>query len=399
MTEKKSIADVLFESLIPSLFRTAIIVGTIALSFHKTTSNIALAAASVIGLIIFLRERKFNWTIGLLPVVMFVLYAVSILYTGDKKQGFRLMELAVTWLFVPMIFAFGLQHLSATWRDRLLQIFSLAVLVLCIVCYLRIVINTGRYVPSQDAGEYTYYDPLSRYSFTEWIDFHPTYLSMYLLFVMVIVFEKLNVHLVWKTLIMLLIAFFLVILSSKNQLLIYFPLAGLLFWRSVPLAGLWKGLIVVMLLGVVLYLGLQSDQIRYRLKTEITSNSSERATFWSAGSDLFRKNPIIGTGAGDGQRAIDEWMIAHGRNDLLDYNLHNQFLDYLVSFGMFGLLAFLFILIIPLVKRVDFVFLVFILIVGASCMTEAILVRQKGLCFFVLMYGLLGTGYWIAPRR
>jgi hypothetical protein len=54
--------------------------------------------------------------------------------------------------------------------------------------------------------------------------------------------------------------------------------------------------------------------------------------------------------------------------------------------------VFLFILLFPL-RYPDILFRIFILIVGVSLLTEAMLLRQKGLVFFLLFYGLCGAGY------
>jgi O-antigen ligase len=123
----------------------------------------------------------------------------------------------------------------------------------------------------------------------------------------------------------------------------------------------------------------------------------ERLILWDAGKEIVMEHPVLGVGLGDTDDEVNKILIRDKNENLFNYNLHNQYIDYWVTFGTVGLLAFLFILLTPL-RHPDILFRIFILIIGVSLLTESMLLRQKGLVFFLLFYGLCGAGYPLTKK-
>lgn len=101
-----------------------------------------------------------------------------------------------------------------------------------------------------------------------------------------------------------------------------------------------------------------------------------------------RNNSWIGVGTGDIRDEIEkQYQI---ENSILsgEYRLraHNQFLTFLVSFGIIGLLIFIFSIIYPLFKITDsYLYISFVVIAILSMFTEDTLESQAGVTFFAFL--------------
>jgi hypothetical protein len=109
------------------------------------------------------------------------------------------------------------------------------------------------------------------------------------------------------------------------------------------------------------------------------------------GSRLARQNPLIGIGTGglveayhreyesSGSRVSEQWRITGA----------NQFLNFVVSFGLIGLAVILFAWFYPAVRRKAFrnpLFAMFFIISVAAMFSEEILRFQTGVSFFAFFY-------------
>jgi O-antigen ligase len=319
-------------------------------------------------------------------------------YSKNFKEGISSLERGASFLFIPALFALAGQFITEKVKRSIFQSFAITVLLMCIVSYLRSAIMFGQYIPSSQDEAYTYHDPLSRYAFSSFLGFHPTYLSLYLLIVLIIVFERCNIAIIFKIMGLVLIVFFQVILSSKNQLLILLPLAGILLWRHINVSIWIKSAIVSLVLIVLVYFAIQNEQIKYRFNNEMGSGVNQRTILWTAGKKIIGENIFMGVGIGDSQDVVDAAMIDLNHPEMVDFNLHNQYLQYALAFGIVGLAIFVLILILPFVRTTDWMFFLFILVIASSSVTESILMRQKGLYLFLIFYGLLGLNYDFTRR-
>jgi O-antigen ligase len=101
--------------------------------------------------------------------------------------------------------------------------------------------------------------------------------------------------------------------------------------------------------------------------------------------ETYMKAPILGTGLGDQQSALNACYASYNFITLNDYNTHNQYLQFLLGAGILGLVAFLFLLAYAAVhawKQKKELYFYFLFVVAMCCLTESILERQHGIMFF-----------------
>jgi len=103
---------------------------------------------------------------------------------------------------------------------------------------------------------------------------------------------------------------------------------------------------------------------------------------------IIKNNFILGVGTGDLQDAFNLQYNKYNSVLELQYRLraHNQYLTYMVAFGVVGLSWFLFFLFYPIIKTKlykNYFYLAFFSIVLLSMITEDTLETQVGINFFV----------------
>jgi O-antigen ligase len=124
---------------------------------------------------------------------------------------------------------------------------------------------------------------------------------------------------------------------------------------------------------------------------------SQRAEYYNKGWHLFKNNWLYGTGTGD---IKNEFKLQFRKeNALLDqiyvYLPHNQYLTFLISFGVFGFIIICCSVFIPLykVKTLSvFLFQIFLLIVLVSMLGEDSLETHPGVSFFAYFYAVFVFG-------
>lgn len=125
---------------------------------------------------------------------------------------------------------------------------------------------------------------------------------------------------------------------------------------------------------------------------------SQRLVYWQTGAQIFQDNWLLGVGTGDVPAAFTEMYETHNTKLKPEFwrRTHNQFLTFLISFGVAGLL-FIVVLLWPFAYaafRQDLMWIAFITIAILSCLTEDTLETQAGVTFFSFFYMLLANRLW-----
>ncbi len=118
---------------------------------------------------------------------------------------------------------------------------------------------------------------------------------------------------------------------------------------------------------------------------------TQRLEYLKAGWAIFSKNPVLGVGTGDVQQAFQKQYEEMQSRLHPDWRLrtHNQFLTFMLTFGISGMILILLALILPpvLEKRLgSYFFLMFILVGLLSMLNEDTLETQAGVAFFAFFY-------------
>jgi hypothetical protein len=124
---------------------------------------------------------------------------------------------------------------------------------------------------------------------------------------------------------------------------------------------------------------------------------TQRIEYFKTGMKIFVKNPLFGVGAGDVPTKFIEQYEIDG--SILDPEFrnrsHNQYLTFLISFGIIGFLLIMLSLLIPVFKLKgykNYLFVIFMSIALLSMLSEDTLETHAGVSFFAYFYSLFLFG-------
>lgn len=358
---------------------------------------IALVAISLASLKF--HRPQFDKTL-LVPMLFYVLMAVSLAWTSDLKNSLRGLERQLAMILIPMAFM-AMPALGIKTRNRILYWFSLslALLAIFLLIWAGVIYDSGR-------TEVFFYHAL-----VAPLDLNAIYISVFVsLSILFLLFKQKKS--VWSLLVMGILTVFLILLSSKIIIVATATLGffGILstFKRATILKLLPFLLIVV---GLLIF---TTNPVKSRFQREITaSNISEtleadsfsKVYDWTGTtirlfqarifSEMLEEDPIFWSGYGinnskgkiiEKQKQYNLWQ------GYYTYNFHNQYIQAFAELGIFGLLC-LFLLLGVILKRyldtkdILFLFLFFIMLV--VFITESYLWRQRGLYHFLVLFCLL----------
>ena len=392
----------------------ALSIALIGLLLPLNLSNIALGIFLVVSFTANLTQKKVRfpskkqWFFA----GFFLLFALGLLYTEDHSYGLKIIERNIVWFLVPLVIPFGLKMD----RSRLFKSFLIFAAAVHILMLGLVFIASYKYIDTKDALVF-YYDQL-----TAIIKFHPVYLSVYLLFGLIILIEgwqkkRIKMPLYLKVLIVVFDVVLLILLSSKMVLATFILIFLILVVRSYKNKKVvWGSILGVVLMGVVV---MQFSETRNRINDSLFSSWEllEKDTFlyndpftgitlrlitWKFTLQKFlsEENVVIGLGTGDARNFINEVYREHKMNDAgyLNFNMHNQYLEYLLKFGVLGLVYFGTILFLCFKKAVtsrNRLYFSFLLIFCIFSLTESNLEVQRGIVFFVL----INTIFYFFPTQ
>ena len=214
-------------------------------------------------------------------------------------------------------------------------------------------------------------------------------LSFLLLFFFVLVVIFLNSRAGILGLVISFFFFMIYVIIEKKEKLFYFFISILLaislfiFSSSVELFNRFKPI--------------NSEETFLAITSDSVSNINTmdlRMAIFTVGIKLFKENPIFGHGTGD----INDVLInGYNKEGFIKgynrkYNCHNQFLQFLLAFGLIGLLIFLVVLFLPTAYAFsvkNYLYIFFILILCFNFLFEAILETKAGVEFYAFFNVLL----------
>lgn len=124
-----------------------------------------------------------------------------------------------------------------------------------------------------------------------------------------------------------------------------------------------------------------------------TWEKTNRIHIWKSSIDIIKDNFLIGVGTGDINQELNLKFKRNNQDYLAtkDTNSHNQFLDYLIKYGVIGFLIISFVISLYFKKawiQDNQLYLMFLMLCCFSMLTENILNRQYGIVFFFFVNSL-----------
>jgi O-antigen ligase len=130
---------------------------------------------------------------------------------------------------------------------------------------------------------------------------------------------------------------------------------------------------------------------------EIYNSLVTRLSIWKSAIDLSKRNIWFGVGASDGKRKLFDYYYQTDQMFLFKYKfpVHNQYLDYLVRFGIIGLALLFLFMAVPLYigfKLHNSLIIFYSVSFIISNITDDFLIRFDGIvfsCVFISLFGYL----------
>ena len=365
------------------------------------------------------RLKNATWIVPF--ILFFAMHVIGLLYSQDYKIGSFELEKKLSFLVIPIIAASG-RTLPKSSIDLLKKGFvhsCLTIVLVSILLSLNTVLSHPDSLPQNfdpqtsqlfhqlnpDASPWWEY--FSYIQVGEWIDIHPAYFSMYLVFCIIIVVQdmlkvmKINY---WGCAVIAILLFFITLLSSRIAILslpivmlyLLYHYSGYPYRRYIAMTGIFIALLVVLVwLNPVSRFRILQEPILTSLhidqsKTEWNSVSL-RLLEWKGSLHVLSESWLLGSGSGDAQAELQKYYVNFNESTAgLTYNAHNQYLQTAMELGLVGFVLLMICFIPSMVSALQQnpVQVAFILLFCLMCLTESILARQKGIVFFTLFQSI-----------
>ena len=386
------------------------------ISFPRSWSLYPLVFFLVCGLFLWvfnfknLKTSFLNKLNYLLPLIIyFFIHLISLLL---QKGNILLIEKILIFMFVPLL-GFPVFN-SEFFKINIIYLkisFIAGITIILFYLIFNAIYSVYRVIPD----DYTFIEFLSLMKerfFGSYISVleHPTYLSMKILWcllIFLIIPSELKIKRNLIIFFFLLFSVFLFFLASKAAIILWAILTVILMVKW-PTKKIGKIIVIMFFVPIfTLFVGISINNIT-RIKGFISDKKSAlnkekidwknfdlRTREWFSAIQIIREKPLSGCGLVKVEdRMVEEYLKNGWKEEAkLRYNAHNQFLETQMTFGIPGTLSLLWMLFNPLIfrKRLKYPLLAtaFVIMISYFLLFESMLVRQWGIMFFTLFYCIL----------
>ncbi|MBL0053647.1 MAG: O-antigen ligase family protein [Bacteroidetes bacterium] len=395
-------------------------VTALLLPLNAKICSYTIAAVLLLGIFYFVKyspklKLDFADKINLLPIILFVLMAISILYSHNKSEGLSYLSRQLSLLILPAIAFFLKDKIN---RKFIFSGSIVGCLVALCLCFMN-ALNAY----NVDGSELHFYYIMYSYLL------HPTYFSILLscnIFFILIELKNVSDKL-YRFVLHFINFIFLVNIITLNSrmatsvfiiaLLIYFAMQWMRNENRKILAFNFIAYCLVIVSGIYWMLNhynritdmLDSNVVKQsemptleqvqesKLLASNPSNLELRFSLWSSALNLIAKRPLLGYGIGD----INSQLVTYYKEHKMLYaafkelNPHNQYLQIflatgIVGFAVFG--AYVVLCFFIAMQQRDILGFLCLFILAANAMVESLMQHSVGIIFFMLVTILITHG-------
>ena len=364
-------------------------------------------------------------TLLLLPLLFYFLAVLSLFWTIDLSASIQSLSKQSAFILIPFIFYIHPLKTEVQ-KQKVLRFFSFGMLLFCVFYLLRAFF---RYLFYKNGAVFFYHDLVSQ-------DVNAIYVSVYITVAFFVFYSNLKKTKL-NTFAQLIMFFTLVLLSSKNLIVVFFILlfiAQFIFSKTkIKRKAFLLISALVLFISVVFF-----NKISDRFLIEIESNSVENSINKEAQKSGFtvynvsiirawnasRFEPydyFTGTSlrvyqmrifieimtennkwlTGFGTNATDSKIAKKAKHYNLDqgygtFNFHNQYVQTFAEIGIFGFLTLIVMLVINLKNAIhnkDFIQFSFAVVMISLFLSESFFSRVRGVVFFSLLFCIFNQFY------
>jgi O-antigen ligase len=333
---------------------------------------------------------------SLIYALPFLLYIIALLWTQDMKKGLELVGRMASILIIP-ISIIGLKPFKKVESIYLFfKLYIISSFVYVVVTMLFLFLSRDLILNQPNS----YFSVLTLRNSIDNIPLigeHAIYFSLFVGVALLILYYHRFKNKYVNTLFCITFLVAIVIASSRGVIAGLVIVSLLIVFQEIKSRK--KAVIIAVLLlfgsSVISFITPIKSRINEILNTKniypvgLHYNSFNlRVAIYDCSLNIIKRNPLIGYGPGDVQSELNECYKKFDTEAFtkITYNTHNQYLDYLASFGILGtiiiLLAFYYYFKIAL-KGKNRLYLNFLILFYIIFLTENILYRNSGMVLFV----------------
>lgn len=417
-----------------SFIPTLLVLVTIPLSF--AINNVALGILIAVSLFTF-RKKNFSLQTELIvPILLYFLMVFSCFWSVDIKSSLVALSKEIPLLLIPLCFLI-FKTFFIEQKQKLVAFFSYSMLLYALYYVVRALI---RYFISKDTRVFFYHgEDNEDYGLVPKL-LNAIHVSVFVAVAFFHFFTK-EIKTKADTFISILLFGFVMLLSSKNIVLVIFLLVLIylfFFSKTAHKMRLRNLLIFIAIVGLIFSFG----RIKQRFETEFQANTNKsistnviegipavvhnvsvkeawtnkmftpndyfngtafRVYQFRIFTELIKENNIffIGLGLDASYPKIEEkakyynlYLGKNGEDGYQNKNFHNQYVQNFADLGVFGFLLIVVMLFINFknaIKSKEFVHFAFSILMISLFLTESFLWRQRGVVFFTMMYCLFNS--------
>ncbi|MBF4464818.1 O-antigen ligase [Flavobacterium sp. LC2016-12] len=401
----------------------------VAMIFRKPCSVLIILFAAFN--LIFVKKLKFTKTALILIACIAspVLLELLLFWNNDSfAKGLKAIEKSTSLLIFPL-FIIGNYHRVNF--QKLVQTYVIATTLIMLFFFIRFNIIDAELMNKYLNGIHLWE---MGYQFANSIGIHAPALNMHLAFVSVcalyFVFDSFKNHqkILFKiaSVIVFLLSFFFVLFVNTRMALmnvlagyvivLFFEISSKFNTKKIVFTAIT---VVVVVMGIIFFFVQKDPYMKEKYSTttfaymdkvgkldeidhpeiKVFNSLVTRVSIWKSAWELSLKNLPFGVGASDGKPELNKYYKATNQQFLAKYEFptHNQFLDFLLKFGILGpfvVLLYIFTMGYLGYDLKNAMIFSFFLIFFTSNLTDDFLLRFDGIAFSGFWFSIFGS-YWL----
>ena len=375
-----------------------------------------------------LKERikiVFSNKLSLIVLSVFFIHLLGLLYTSNFKYALTDLEIKLPLFLFPIIIFSGIKIDFSILKKVFVSFISG-----CFLASLFCIYNSYTHFLISADYKCFFYDGLSFFMHTSYFSMFLTFAQVLLFFLLIKSREGIKGFFINFSVIVLFTYFslFILFLSSKAGIIVSLAAVFLLFLYYLLIKkDYWLSAVFPTVVLFILIISpviaphafkrfeITSNQVLQKNdnvvnNSDVNTNESmhlnssksnddvnskeERLVIWKTAIKTAKKNPVLGVGTGDiKDELIKAYEKINFKNGIIKkLNCHNQYLQFLMAFGLLGLICILFSFLYPLLnafKTKDYIYLFFAFVFFANVLFESMLETKTGVEFFAFFNSLL----------
>ncbi|MDX1461536.1 MAG: O-antigen ligase family protein [Marinirhabdus sp.] len=350
------------------------------LPFWLIVSHVFIAVSLALAIVHFITKRNDFDLSGIkkfIPLfLLFIGIAVVNLVAHPNNFPVDLGDYSY-FLLAPFLFI-GMQQNEL---KKCMTVFKMSICVYIILLSIAIVSRYFQLTTPYDFSDF-FYETVEQY-------WHSSYLASFVMVALIFLYATKKPN--WSMFVWTVFAFVFMYLSqARLPLLLGLMMISLLTVLKFPrkIRFYYVSILTLICIGGMIWIS-QSRPLQTTLINALFTNETQkldaRPALWQEAIAISEENWAMGIGSQNVRNALGSSLDEGSAIKFRRYNAHNQYLEFLLGYGVIILVLFLFVLIHPFVQRYPKTML-FTFYFAMAMMVESYLSRQSGVVFFSLWY-------------